>query len=72
MVRCGTTWQVVPALFAAVHNEPVSHSVAIKARVTTDLVGHVLEAHLMSNLEKIPKNIHQNDALYLIIIQQLV
>lgn len=56
MVSCATIWQVVPALFAAVHNEPVSHSVAIKARVTADLVGHVLEAHLMSNLEKIQKH----------------
>lgn len=71
MVRCGTTWQVVPALFAAVHNEPISHTVTIKAGVTADLVGHILEAHLMSNLEKIQKAMHQNDQLYLMLIQQL-
>ncbi len=59
MVRCCTTRQVVPTLFAAVHDEPVSHTVTIKARVTADLVGHVLKAHLMSNLEKIQKDVHQ-------------
>lgn len=51
MVCCGTTGQVIPALFAAVHDEPVSHTVTIEACIAADLVRYVLEAHLMSNLQ---------------------
>lgn len=46
----GSAGQVVTTLLAAVHDQTISHAVPVEACIAADLVGHVLEAHLMSNL----------------------
>lgn len=43
--------QIVATLLAAVHDQPVGFAVHIETRVAADLVGHVLKANLMPNLE---------------------
>ena len=43
--------QVVAALLAAVHDQPVGPAVDVETRVTADLVGHGLKADLVPDLE---------------------
>lgn len=50
VVGRGSAGQVVAALLAAVHDQPVGSAVHVEARVAADLVGHVLKANLVSDL----------------------
>lgn len=52
VVSRGAVGQVVAALLAAVHDQPVGPAVHVETRVAADLVSHRLEAHLVTNLQR--------------------
>lgn len=47
------TRQVISTLLTAVHDQAVGHAVAVEAHVTTNLVGDILKADFMANLQGI-------------------
>lgn len=49
--RC-TVGQVVAALLAAVHDQPIGPAVHVETCVAADLVSHRLEAHLVTDLRR--------------------
>lgn len=50
VVRRRSAGQVVAALLAAVHDQPVGPAVDVETRVAADLVSHSLEANLVPDL----------------------
>lgn len=52
MVRRRAVGQVVAALLAAVHDQPIGPAVNVETCVAADLVSHRLEAHLVANLQR--------------------
>lgn len=52
VVRRGAVGQVVAALLAAVHDQPIGPAVHVETCVAADLVSHRLEAHLVTNLQR--------------------
>lgn len=52
VVRRRAVGQVVAALLAAVHDQPIGPAVHVETCVAADLVSHRLEAHLVTNLQR--------------------